>query len=323
MPQPNSNLDESALFEKSLAEQLASLTPPVDLTRVNLTPFLRLHAKVDCISISWPRRIKAEELEEMATLMPGRLELPRDNHGSSFITIHDPTLDDLRYLIAHFPKSHIDHFEVAVDAHLPPGSNDIYLLRQLKEQLRHCIAPQAHDHFKSAERRYFDLERVRWTRDATAQEAPLTTVEYIDRKSGCRLKIYIKSKDHRRPVKQRYLRTELTLSGAAPSWAGMDLMEDLPKFAKRLRKYCASAFTVGRGFKRGDPGGERWKKSGATWAINPSKGLAVQPDACVNRAFGDALSDLGRSLMRLETVRSARAANDALGGRLFEGIHTP
>jgi hypothetical protein len=299
MFRPKSNLDASAQFEKSLAERLASIVPPVDLTRVDLTPFLRLRAKVDCISISYPCGITKVELDELVALMAGRLELPRDNRGSSFITIHDPTLHDLRYIIAHFPEAHIDHFEVAVDAHLPAGSNDIFLLRQLKAQLRHCIAPQSHDQFKSIERRYFDLVLERWVLDATVHAAPLTTVDYIDHKSGCRLKIYIKTIDHNKPVGQSYLRTELTLSGVAPSWAGMDRVEDIPKFAKRLRKYCASAFTIGRGFKRGDPGGERWKKSGAAWAINPRRGLAVQPDAAVNRAFGDALSDLGRSLMRL------------------------
>lgn len=127
----------------------------------------------------------------------------------------------------------------------------------------------------------------------------MTTVEYIDRKSGCRLKVYIKTKDHQKVVAQPWVRTELTLSGAAPGWAGLDRMEDLPKFAIELRRYCASAFTIGHGFKKSDTDGSRWNKSGAAWAMKASKDLIVRRDAAVNRAFGDALSDLGRSLMRL------------------------
>src|SRR5450830_29578 len=302
MFRPTKNLDNSALFEKSLAERLASVNSSADLTKVDLTPFLPMRAKIDCITISWPfgsSLTELEQLEEIKARMAGRVALPRDHLGSSFITIHDPELDDFRYLIKHFPKSHINHLEVAVDAHLPDGSNDTYLLRQLKEQLRHCIAPQVHDQFKCVERRYFDLMKKRWVSDASVHSAPLTTVDYIDRKSGHRLKIYIKSKDRGRPVSQCFVRTELTLAGAGPSRAYVDCVEDLPAFAKRLRKYCASAFKVGEGFKRGDPGGKRWTKSGAAWAINPSKGMVVQPDPLVNRAFGDALSDLGRSMMRL------------------------
>ena len=288
MFRPTSNLDDSA-----------ALTPSVDVTRVDLTPFRRLRAKIDCITISWPFGITSAELDEMAALMTPRLELPRDPLGSSFITIHDPELDDFRYLIRHFPKSQINHLEVAVDAHLPDGSNDVYLLRQLKSQLRHCIAPQAHGELERAERRYFDLTKRRWATDPTVHSAPLTTVDYLDRKSGCRLKIYIKSKDHGRSVSQCFVRTELTLAGVGPARAHVDCVEDLQAFAKRLRRYCASAFTVGRGFKRGDPGDERWRKSGASWVLKQGKAVVVQPDAEVNRAFGDALSDLGRSLMRL------------------------
>jgi hypothetical protein len=296
---PVSNLDDSALFEKALAMQLNEISPPVDLTQVDLSPFLPLKAKVDCITICWPPHITAAELAEMETQMKDRLQLPKDPTGSRFITIHDPVLDDFRYLIKHFPKCRIDYFEVAVDAHLPDGSNDMYLLRQLKEQIRHCIAPQAHVKFNHTKREYWNSALNRWSSDAVTHAAPLTTIHYEDRRSGFELKIYVKSLDQGESVGQPYIRTELSFNGAAPGWAGMEFVDELPNFAKNLRKYCSPAFFIGCGFKNGDVDDAKWKNYGAAWVLKSDKGLHIRADAVVNRAFGDALNNLGRSLQRL------------------------
>lgn len=296
---PVSNLDDSARFEKSLAVQLDEIDPPVDLTRVDLSPFLPLKAKVDCITISWPPNITAAELAEMKTRMKDRLKLPEDPTASRFIAIHDPVLDDFRYLIKHFPKCRIDYFEVAVDAHLPDGSNDLYLLRQLKEQIRHCVAPQMHVKFNHTKREFMDLASKRWSLDAAAHAAPLTTVRYSNRRSGFGLKIYVKTLDQGKSVGQPYVRTELSFDSVAPGWAGFEFVEDLPVFAKNLRKYCSPAFFIGCGFKSGDVDDVKWKNYGAAWVLKSDKGLRIRADTVVNRAFGDALNDLGRSLQRL------------------------
>lgn len=296
---PASNLDDSAQFEKSLAVQLAEIDPPVDLTRVDLSPFRPLKAKVDCITISWPPNITATELDEMKTRMKDRLKLPEDPTGSLFITVHDPILNDLRYLIKHFPKCRINYFEVAVDAHLPDGSNDLYLLRQLKEQIRHCVAPQMHAKFNHTKRVFMDLASQRRRLDASAHAAPLTTVSYYNRRSGFGLKIYVKTLDQGKSVGQPYLRTELSLDSAAPGWAGIYFVEDLPAFAKNLRTYCTPAFFIGCGFKNGDVDDAKWKNYGAAWILKSDKGLRIRADTVANRAFGDALNDLGRSLQRL------------------------
>jgi hypothetical protein len=306
---PTSNLDESALFEKSLASHLAASqplgiqqsdqSPHWDLTRVDLTPFRPLRAKIDCITISWPPHINETHIKEMRDLMKERLKLPADPTGSGFIAVHDPKLEDLRYLIKHFPKCRIHHFEVAVDARLPGGSNDLHLLRQLKEQLRHCIAPQMHDKFNRTNRQFYDSAVSKWCIDSVTHAAPLTTVRYIDRQFGFSLKIYVKTLDQGNPVAQPYLRTELAFDGVANSWAGLEFVDELPNFAKTLRTYCAPAFFVGCGFKNGDDYGFKWQRYGAAWILKSDKGLRIRADSKANRAFGDALNDLSRSLQRL------------------------
>lgn len=299
MIQHTSTLDSSALFEKQLAAQLFNVAPYADLTRVDLKPFKPLRAKVDCIKISRPNEISPSLMSEMKAQVATRLKLSANPIGEAFIAVQDPTLNDLRFLIKHFPKSHILHFEIAVDAFLPDGSNDLYLLRQLKEQIRHSLAPHAHPQFLTTTRKRWDLGAQRWSHDSAKKPAPLTTVHYVDKWTRTCLKIYIKTLDQRRLVKQPWLRTELTFSPATPDWAGIDRMEDLHGFSSKLRKYCSSAFNIGCRFKNGDEDGSKWSKYGAAWSFKENKGMKVAPDAAVNRAFGDALNDLGRSLKRL------------------------
>jgi hypothetical protein len=76
-------------------------------------------------------------------------------------------------------------------------------------------------------------------------------------------------------------------------------VDELPNFAKNLRKYCSPAFFIGCGFKNGDVDDAKWKNYGAAWVLKSDKGLHIRADAVVNRAFGDALNNLGRSLQRL------------------------
>jgi hypothetical protein len=111
------------------------------------------------------------------------------------------------------------------------------------------------------------------------------------------VKLYLKTFDQGKKLSTPFVRTELRMD--VPSYAGIECVADIPAFSKRLRTYCAPAFCIGTGFKSGDAGSAKWDKFGAAWSLDPSKGLVVNPNANVNREFGDALNNLARSLGRL------------------------
>lgn len=294
---PKTDRDSSALLELQLAEQLRKLNPAFDVTRVDLSPFPTLRAKIDCLTISQQKGISGLELEQLRTVLSGTVARP--NEQPRIATIHDPSQADLKHLLAEYPSARIAYLEVAVDVFLPEGSNDLYLLRQLKEQLRHCIAPQKHSRFTDVKRLFWNSTRNQRSSDSAANPTPLTTVYYKSPKDGLSLKMYIKTLDQGIGVDRYYLRTELALSSTACEWAELDCVAALPAFGKKLRSYASKAFFIGSGFKVEPVDRKKWSKYGAVWAINESKGLEIQPDAQANRRFGDALNDLGRSLQRL------------------------
>jgi hypothetical protein len=293
---PARKLDAGAQSEKDYAEHLRRVNPAFDRTQVDLSPFQPLRAKIDFITIRRPPGgISHAEMAAMKTVMSGKLTRPNDQPNS--LTIHDPARGDLQYLLANHPSDQVGAIEIAVDAYLPDGSNDLYLLRQLKEQIRHCIAPQMHKHFEKGERLYWDIPRTRNLPDAAANLAPLTRVKYKEPMHGMTLKVYVKTLDQGEQLSTPFFRTELRLD--TPAWAGLDCIADLRTFADTLRTYCAPAFCIGSEFKSGDLSGKKWNSYGAVWELAASKGLGVVPNEPVNRAFGDALNELGRRLKRL------------------------
>ncbi len=291
------SLDDSGKVEFALSNRLRKEEPALDITRVDLRPFEPPKAKIDCIKFGWPFDADVEVLKRMQTLVGVRLKLPQDPIGESFIAIQDPTLDDFRVIYKEFPEMDVRQIEIAVDFRLPYGSNYGYLLRRLKEQLRHCMAPHEHPHFKESKRTYFDPKSKHWRVDSAAQECPYTTVR-IESQSGMIMKTYIKTKDQKMDVANPFVRLELTLRGAATELAGLDKLKDLPFFVDRMRKYCMNAFVIGQGFKQNDPIGSKWKEKGAVWGVVPSKGLLVKSDVDVHKAIGDAINELRRSLKR-------------------------
>ena len=291
------SLDDSGKYELALADRLRMEESKPDITRVDLSPFEAPKAKIDCIKFGWPFDAEIEVLECMRQLIGVRLKLPQDPIGESFIAIQDPTLDDLRFIYKEFTEMDVRHIEVAVDFRLPQGSNDVYLLRRLKEQLRHCMAPHEHPHFKESKRTYFDPKSKHWRVDSAAQECPYTTVRN-ESQSGMIMKTYIKTKDQKMHVANPFVRLELTLRGAATEFAGLDKLKDLPFFVDRMRKYCMNAFVIGQGFKQNDPIGSKWKEKGAVWGAVASKGLSVKSDVDVHKVIGDAINELRRSLKR-------------------------
>lgn len=286
------------MLELSLARQLRQWKPDFEIARVDLSPFPKVQAKIDCLTINGGRIIPKTEIAQLGRVLSGAVRQP--NNRPKTASIHDPTQEDLRYLLKNYPDFRVDRLEIAVDAFLPVGSNDLYLLRQLKEQLRHCIAPCEHEHFTNTERVYWNLDSNRRSHDPVSRPAPLTTITYKATTYGLDLKIYLKTIDQDTAASEYCLRTELALSGAGGSWAGLDTVADLPRFGRSLRTYASKAFFIGRGFKQDDTARTKWQKYGAAWTFGKEKGLEIQPDADANRRYGDALNNLGRALQRVE-----------------------
>ena len=201
--------------------------------------------------------------------------------------------------------SQILKIEFAVNAKLPPGSNDLHLLEQLKGQLRHCFFPQAHGRIPKARRKYFNRRLEKYRADGLGTPLPDTQVIFEQTSFGDQLALYIKEEDQGKKVEQPWVRMEARLQACVPSKGDLERVGMLPHFAPQLRAYISSMFTVANGFKNADelvkrPGAPRdpWSAWGAQWE---AKGAArLRKDAEANKHIGAALNELRSSLMRLK-----------------------
>jgi hypothetical protein len=55
---------------------------------------------------------------------------------SAAMLLHDPNFRDLQFIVERFWNMQLIYIEFAVDARLPSGSNDMYLLKVLKAHHR-------------------------------------------------------------------------------------------------------------------------------------------------------------------------------------------
>jgi hypothetical protein len=285
---------------------------PVNHTHVDFSPFLPLKAKIDCITFSCNEAdLQNDEVKRIAeNVRDGTLKVATDRkswagYGHPWMAVHDPSLYDLQYLVERFWNSKILRIEFAVDARLPPGSNDLHLLEVLKGQLRHCLYPQAHDQLPRARRKYYDLTLKQYRADGLGTPLPGTQIIWESPSIHHQLAAYIKTTDEYIAIKQPWVRIEARLTGSGPARAGLDRVGSLPHFAANLRGYLAPMFWVASGFKnagelaalRGTPG-DPWSKWGAQWDAKGKARLA--PDADANRFIGDSFNEMRSSLMRLK-----------------------
>jgi hypothetical protein len=293
---PQTHRDPSADAEARLADQVRQVNPMFAPTRVDFGPFQRLRAKIDCITIAQGSGLKKADLDVLRTKISGKIVRP--NNLPHQVTIHDPTPADLKHLTVHYPHAHVYYIEIAVDIFLPHDSNDLYLLRQVKEQIRHCMSPQKHARFKNCQRKYYSPIRRNLVDDTTRRPAPLMTVYFDSRRTGLQTKLYLKTIDQGNLVPIPHTRIEFSLKSAAPEWAGLETISDLPVFSRRLRTSCSDAFRIFNGFKGAPDADLHWARHGASWGKAGAKGLTLKPDPEANRQIGNALNDLSRKLVK-------------------------
>lgn len=298
-----------ALADKSSLSCKSSVTD----TRVDFSRFRPLKAKVDCIVFACRLAdFEKDRLMEIdASIKDGTLTVPTDRNKwgerkRPYLTVHDPSPRDLQYLVERFWDQQIIKIEFAVDAHLPSGSNDLYLLKQLKGQLRHCLFPQAHSRLPKAKRKYFAIGVGKKTvrHDAVGTPLPDTQIIWEQTSVDDKLALYIKEFDQKKSVGQPWVRMEARLEGSGLPIAGLGRVGMLSNFAPRLRTYLGPMFTVAGGFKSCDQRTTRraastdaWPASGAQWAAK--RAVKLEADVDAKKHIGAALNDLRRSLMRL------------------------
>lgn len=294
---PTSHLDLPAQTERLWAHELRERQPSFSRTRVDLQGFEPLRAKVDCLTLVMPRSFSASDLVALKGAVACKVHRPNDRPRE--VSLHDPSLDDLRHLYQSWPEARLSYLEIAVDAFLPPGANDLYRLRGLKEQLHHCAAPVLHPCLHQAKRLYWNLSQGRRSLCPKTSVAPLTAEFYKTTNQITDFKLYLKMIDHGEFLTQPHVRMEFAMDIGTLEWAGLDTVQAMPAFGKELRRYLSNAFFIGRGYKKGDPDGSQWNRFGVSKIIGNLEGVALMPDAQANRVVGDALNTLGRAFQRI------------------------
>lgn len=316
-PSPHYSFDKphSFFYGGLPSEATPSLVPlPTveenDHTKVNFKPFKRLKAKIDAITFTChehdtkPGRIAVLRRQ----IKDGTLCIPSNRSGKSrygrpCLAIHDPSLRDLKVLIETFWNSKVMRIEFAIDAKLPDGSNDLWRLDELKEQLRHCLFPQRHQRLRKALRKRFVKAANRYRKDSLGSPMPDTQIIWEGPDYSDQMALYIKTINNGLPVGQPWVRMEARLQDSGPAQAGLDRFGMLPHFAKHLRAYLAPMFSIATGYKKAESIGGRgippdpWHSWGAQW--NGNGQVKLQPDSEANILVGTALNELRDSLERI------------------------
>jgi hypothetical protein len=240
------------------------------------------------------------------------LEIPKDRRtwggrGGPWLAVHDPSFRDLQFIVEKFWDSRLMYIEFAVDAKLPPGSNDLYLLEVLKAQLRHSLFPQRHARLPRARRKYFQISTRRYKADGLGTSMKQDgQIIWEQLAFSDKLGLYVKEGDNGNSVSQPWVRMETRLETSACSAAGLHRVGMFPHFAGDIRTYLAPIFFIADGFKNdgafrkmpGIPANGPWSAWGAQWTAD---GIArLNQDAEANRCVGEALNELRFSLMRLK-----------------------
>lgn len=290
----------------------------------------RQAAKIDFLKIRLPSSIRNErDVHDFSKHITGRINCARKWTGESdnWITIHDASVGDLEFLLTRYPDTEILSLEIAVDFFLRDGSNDQARLVSLYADLRHCLFPQKAHALKGARRKHYDEQSRQIERDALRTQAGAGSIYWTDAAGAVQTRMYWKTIDNKQSVAQQSVRIESTFSRAGCQNEGLFAVADLPEFFSTLRKRCAPMMHVAEGIK---PATQRcratapeaiakhqheaekeqrkvaraWGRYGSAWAAK--HGYSVIPDTVMNRAIGDALNNLQRSLSGLPSVTKKR-----------------
>lgn len=286
--------------------------------------FCRPKAKIDFITIGIPSSLDVRGAAKFQKAIKGRIEVPQNVWGD-WITIHDPTLFDLQWLLDHYPEAPIRAIEIAVDFMLRDGSSDIDQLMPLHSWLNHRLFPQRHKMLGQAKRLRYSHQSGKYERDTLATQGNDTTFQWRDNRQKLQTRLYRKTLDNNAPLDgQHPIRLEATLRRGACQDFDLHRIAELPLFADKMRRELSNCFYVAAEIKpklkrsranapdkvqqaRGDAENERdrvgraWERYGSQWAAK--HGYDTKPDTAANRSIGVALKKLRDQMYRLKLTQ--------------------
>lgn len=291
-----------------------------------INEFGKPKAKIDFITMALPSSIQSEA---DAYHFTKRIENPDSiktskKWGYDWLTIHDPTLPDLQFLLDEHPNTAVSSIEIAVDFCLKDGSNDPVRLRELHSWLKVSLFPQRHKLMRMGRRKFYDQSNNSIKRDMLKTRSGDESVYWADLSYREQVRLYIKTIDDEKPIERHCVRLEVTLFCGGCHRAQLFWVGNLPRFIAGMRPYLSPFLNVAKGIKPSikrtrskDPAKalkatysatkekarvERWwKQCGSAWAAKHN--YKVIADADTNRLIGGGLKNLQDRLRQLKLTR--------------------
>lgn len=286
-------------------------------TKEILTVFSHARAKIDFIKLQATEQEKWQKNPLLIEALEcGRLHINGGPSGSNeiYLTLHDPTVDELMVFHNSAPQMMIREIEFSVDWHLKDRSNDFGQLEILRRRLVQNLHPQMGG---KVTRKFYDLQRSAIIKDAMNSHSH-NTVYWKERREWIQVRCYIKTRDANKPIDNYSVRIEVTLGQGALVEHAAHRICLLPDLINSLQRnlsgylYAASEIRLPRrrcrsknhqtqvharhdAIKAQRKADRIWKWSGAMGA--QQAGYAVKPDSILNRQTGRALSRLKEKML--------------------------
>lgn len=300
--------------------------------------FQHPRAKIDFITTRRPPRPPTNPLSAMMVRdddETARTEITKMFDGKAIvpdepalgITIHDPTMNDMRRLIVELPDTQVHDLEIALDWYLRgstsnPNHPD---LQALRHQLHQCIYQDSPYWMRKSSGRKQAQSKGRIDRrtgEIIQDGATYKPSKWNHADNGwatvwndggaayTRPRLYIKDEHG-----QAFVRLEVTIGKDALDRDGERCglyLRDLPTIIPNLKDLITPFIRVGMGLRptckenatakqkayaarRAD---EQWANGGAAYAMDKGKVVKIKPDSAANRAISKAVDNLIERLKR-------------------------
>lgn len=207
-------------------------------------------AKFDFIKLVMPRdKSLIEKLNVLRVSAGERFEVPASLRFKSF-TLHDPTSDELDYLVSTFPDMEVEGLEVALDFYPLAQSNDLEVQWDLYRWLKKRLYPRQHPLFRLGCLRYNWCDKNgKFVRDRTLRMNGNGSYRYYTKNRYLFVRLYVKEIDQHKTLSNVPVRIEVHLDRGGCQDLGVHRLALFPDFVDRLRLEISPFFTLGAGIK--------------------------------------------------------------------------
>ncbi len=151
-----------------------------------INEFGKPKAKIDFITLALPSSIKspidALHFEKNIESRGNSINVSTKWRGpqDEWITIHDPSLQTLQFLLDEYCNIRILSLEIALDFKLNDGSNDPVRLRELHSWLKTSLFPQRHELMQTGRRKFYEKSSNKIKRDTLETSSSDKTIYWTD-----------------------------------------------------------------------------------------------------------------------------------------------